>query len=76
LVADQRDQPRALSLYKRILPIVRWVGGQRYVSATKAGLAFMGRAVGPPRPPRLPLPTADAASLRRDLEALKLTSRG
>jgi 4-hydroxy-tetrahydrodipicolinate synthase len=76
LVVDRRDQPKALALYKRILPIVRWVGGQRYVSATKAGLAFMGRAVGPPRPPRLPLPPAEAACLRRDLEALTLTSRG
>ncbi len=70
LVADARDQPAALALYKRILPIVRWVGGQRYVSATKAGFAMMGRPVGPPRAPRLPLPAADAAILRRDLAAL------
>jgi len=70
LVADARDQPTALALYKRILPIVRWVGGQRYVSATKAGFAMMGRPVGPPRAPRLPLPTTDAAILRRDLAAL------
>ena len=76
LVVDQRDQPKALALYKHILPIERWVGGQRYVSATKAGLAFMGRAVGPPRPPRLPLPPADAACLRRDLEALALRALG
>lgn len=70
LVADARDQPGALALYRRILPIVRWVGGQRYVSATKAGFAMMGRPVGPPRSPRLPLPAADAAILRRDLAAL------
>ena len=75
LVADRRDQPKALALYQRILPIVRWVGGQRYVSATKAGLAMMGRAVGPPRPPRLPLPPAEAAALRRDLEPFMATSR-
>jgi 4-hydroxy-tetrahydrodipicolinate synthase len=75
LVADKRDQPGALALYKRILPIVRWVGGQRYVSATKAGFAMMGRPVGPPRPPRLPLPEADAATLRKDLQALGLLAR-
>lgn len=72
LVADRRDQPAALALYRRILPVVRWVGGQRYVSATKAGFAMMGRPVGPPRPPRLPLPAADALVLKRDLAALGL----
>lgn len=73
LVADLRDQAAALALYKRILPIVRWVGGQRYVSATKAGFAMMGRPVGPPRPPRLPLPAADARRLRNDLATLGVT---
>lgn len=72
LVTNRCDQPKALALYKRILPIVRWVGGQRYVSATKAGFAMMGRPVGPPRPPRLPLPATEAALLRRDLAALGL----
>ncbi len=70
LVADRRDQPAALALYKRILPIVRWVGGHRYVSASKAGLAMMGRPVGEPRPPRLALSVADREALRRDLAAL------
>jgi len=70
LVADAKDQPAALALYKRILPIVRWVGGHRYVAATKAGFAMMGRPVGPPRPPRLPLPAADIEALRKDLKAL------
>ncbi len=74
LVADQRDQPAALALYKKILPIVRWVGGQRYVSATKAGFNMMGRPVGPPRPPRLPLVASDAEILRKDLAALGLVA--
>jgi 4-hydroxy-tetrahydrodipicolinate synthase len=71
-VADQADRDGALALYKRILPIVRWVGGHRYVAATKAGLAMMGLPVGPPRPPRLPLPLADVGSLRADLARLGL----
>lgn len=75
LVADRRDQPAALALYQRMLPLIRWVGGHRYVSATKAGLAMMGRPVGPPRPPRLPLPDAEIPALRRDLEALGLLRR-
>jgi len=74
LVADRRDQPAALALYKKILPIVRWVGGQRYVSATKAGFQMMGRPVGPPRPPRLPLAASDAEILRKDLAALGLVA--
>lgn len=72
LVADRRDQPAALALYKRILPIVRWVGGHRYVSATKVGFGMMGRPVGEPRPPRLPLPASERETLRRDLAALGL----
>ncbi|MGI9501184.1 MAG: dihydrodipicolinate synthase family protein, partial [Geminicoccaceae bacterium] len=56
LAADRGDRDAALTLYKKILPIVRWVGGHRYVSASKAALAMMGMAAGEPRPPRLPLP--------------------
>lgn len=72
LVADHGDQPAALQLYRRILPIVRWVGGHRYVAASKAGLAMMGLPVGAPRSPRLPLPAADLQGLRADLAALDL----
>jgi 4-hydroxy-tetrahydrodipicolinate synthase len=70
LVADAKDQPSALALYRKILPIVRWVGGHRYVSASKAGLGMMGLPVGAPRAPRLPLPQADMEALRADLAAL------
>ena len=36
LAADEQDRDAALALYKKILPVVRWVGGHRYVSASKA----------------------------------------
>ena len=72
LCADDKDQAAGLALYRRILPIVRWVGGPRYVSATKAGFEMMGLPVGNPRPPRLPLPEADRDALRADMEALGL----
>lgn len=72
LAADRRDMASALALYRRMLPIVRWVGGHRFVSATKAGFAMMGRLVGPPRPPRLPLPEDERLALRDSLAALGL----
>lgn len=72
LVADHGDKEQALALYKKMLPIVRWVGGHRYVAASKTGLGMMGLAVGDPRAPRLPLPEADAEALRADLAAYGL----
>lgn len=72
LVADKHDMESALALYRRILPIVRWVGGNRYVSATKAALDAMGLPVGEPREPRLPLPEDQRQTLLRDLRDLDL----
>ncbi len=72
LVADEKDVDQALALYKKMLPIVKWVGGHRYVAASKDALAMMGLPVGAPRSPRLPLPPADAAALRAELDRLGL----
>lgn len=72
-LADRQDRDGALALYRRILPIVRWVGGARYVSATKAGLATMGMPVGKPREPRLPLPEEEHRELAAVLDQLGLT---
>ncbi|MDR3519102.1 MAG: dihydrodipicolinate synthase family protein [Azospirillaceae bacterium] len=72
LVADDNNRDAALALYKKILPIVRWVGGHRYVAASKSGLAMMGLPVGEPRAPRLPLPAADRELLRIELNNLGL----
>ncbi|MGP1397277.1 MAG: dihydrodipicolinate synthase family protein [Inquilinaceae bacterium] len=55
LTVDERDYDAARALYKRILPVIRMVGGHHYVSATKAALEVMGRDVGAPRAPRLPV---------------------
>jgi 4-hydroxy-tetrahydrodipicolinate synthase len=72
LAVIRGDRDAALALYKEILPIVRWVGGHRYVAASKAALGMMGLPVGEPRAPRLPLPRAEIAALRADLEAFGL----
>ena len=67
---DEQNLAEARNIYAKILPIVRLVGGHRYVSATKAALNKIGKTVGLPRSPRLPLPVDDLPMLD---EALRLT---
>lgn len=72
LVADHQDMKQALALYQRILPIVQWVGGHRFVTATKAAFDMMGMPMGGPRAPRLPLPEHERVELRKALDELQL----
>ncbi len=72
LAVDHKDQTAALALYRRILPLVKMVGGHRYVSASKAALDYVGLPVGQPRAPRLPLPDADRGELHAQLDRLAL----
>ena len=44
-----KDLKEARRIYKKLLPIIRLVGGHRYVSATKAALMEIGQSVGLPR---------------------------
>ena len=67
------DSATALPLYHRLAPLLPWVGGPRYVSGTKAALLLRGMDVGPPRPPRLPLPEADLPALARVLDGVFAT---
>ena len=73
LVAERRDLDAARSLYRRILPAIRLVGGHRYVSATKAALAMIGHDVGGPRLPRLPLPEAELPEVAAVLQRVGIT---
>ena len=65
------DRETALPLYYRLAPLLPWVGGPRYVSGTKTALRLIGRDMGPPRPPRLPLPDRDLPELAAVLRALQ-----
>ncbi len=65
------DRETALPLYHRLAPLLPWVGGPRYVSGTKTALRLIGRDMGPPRPPRLPLPERDVPELAAVLRALQ-----
>lgn len=66
------DRDAALPLYRKLAPLLPWVGGPRYVSGTKAAFALMGMAMGDPRPPRLPLPEADIPALAAVLRGIDL----
>ena len=63
-----KNLKEARSLYKQLLPIIRLVGGHRYVSATKAALMEIGQPVGLPRSPRLPLPDNELNMVKEALE--------
>ena len=60
---DEQNLDEARKIYTKILPVIRLVGGHRYVSATKAALNKIGKPVGLPRSPRLPLPIDDLPML-------------
>ena len=61
----------ALRLYNRMIPLLNAIAGDKYVSATKCAMAIAGMPIGDPRPPRLALPEADAANLRRLMAEFK-----
>jgi len=67
-LAQAGDYATARALYAEILPVIRLVGGHRYVAGSKAALAMMGLPVGAPRSPRLPLPQGELAMVRTALE--------
>ncbi len=68
--AARGDRSTALPLYRTLAPLLPWVGGPRYVSGTKAAFQLMGMDMGPPRPPRLPLPEADRPALAQVLRGV------
>lgn len=61
-----------LSLYRKVLPLMDAISGDLYVGATKAAMGLIGRPVGDPRPPRLPLPAALLPRLSSVLDKLGL----
>ena len=77
-VCDLMDAGRhddALRLYNRMIPLLDAIAGDKYVSATKCAMAAVGMPIRDPRPPRLALPEADAARLRKLIEKFKAESQ-
>jgi dihydrodipicolinate synthase/N-acetylneuraminate lyase len=54
----------AITLYRQMLPILRWDADPRFVQAIKIGLEESGRRGGPVRLPRLALSAVDEAAVR------------
>ena len=75
LTAKRGDHAAGRAAYHRLLPLLDAISGDLYVSATKAAMEIVGMPVGPPRPPRLPLPAPQTAALRRILAGLEAAVR-
>ena len=75
LTAKRGDGADGRATYHRLLPLLDAISGDLYVSATKAAMEIVGMPVGPPRPPRLPLPAPQVAALQRILADLDVASR-
>lgn len=74
LTSDEQDYDAARAVYREVLPIIRLVGGHRYVSATKTALGMIGQGVGQPRAPRLPSPASEVADVEAALRSVGLIS--
>ncbi|BAQ70846.1 dihydrodipicolinate synthase [Rhodovulum sulfidophilum] len=66
------DAAKGREIYVKCLPLINALAGDLYVSATKAAMKMIGRPMGDPRPPRLPLPQDRQHELRRILDDLGL----
>ena len=69
---DRNDPAEARAIHQRMVDLLWWVGGPRYVAGTKAALDMTGMPAGPPRAPRLPLPAPMRAELHGVLSRLGL----
>lgn len=75
LAVDEGDYTNSLALYRRVMPLLDAIAGDLYVAATKAALELVGQPAGAPRPPRLPLPEAKRAHVRKVLGDLGVLAR-
>jgi len=64
LAVDRNDKDAAWAVFKELVPIIDFLGDHLYVHGMKAAFKMMGRDMGNPRPPRLPLPTDKEPELR------------
>ncbi|WP_405683493.1 dihydrodipicolinate synthase family protein [Streptomyces sp. NBC_00057] len=70
------DMATALPLYRELHPLLRWDSKPEFVQAIKASMDVVGRHGGRTRPPRLPLPADDAATVRAVTEKVLAAGLG
>lgn len=70
--ADRNDMVGAKKLFDEITPVIDFLGDHLYVHGMKAAFRMLGRDVGDPRPPRLPLRPELVPELRKVLETVGL----
>ncbi|MSO54114.1 MAG: dihydrodipicolinate synthase family protein [Rhodospirillales bacterium] len=71
----ENDPEGGREIYNRLQPIMGQIDGDLYVSGTKAAMDLIGRSMGPPRMPRLPLPASKIPGLRSVLEDLGVLAK-
>jgi 4-hydroxy-tetrahydrodipicolinate synthase len=71
---ERGDLGVALPLYRLLHPLLRWDSQTEFVQAIKLSMDVVGRYGGPCRPPRQPLTSEVAQSIRRSTEMLVTAS--
>lgn len=75
LAVDRNDKVAAWVVFKELVPIIDFLGDHFYVHGMKAAFRLLGRDMGDPRPPRLPLRPELVAPLRKVMTDLGLFDR-
>lgn len=75
LAVDRNDKDAAWLVFKELVPIIDFLGDHLYVHGMKAAFRLLGRDMGDPRPPRLPLRPELVAPLRKVMTDLGLFDR-
>ena len=75
LAVDRNDRHAAFKVFMELIKVIDFLGDHLYVHGMKAAFKMLGRDMGDPRPPRLPLPQRKEAELRRVMTELGLFDR-
>ncbi len=72
LAVDENDRDAAWQVFKELVPLIDFLGDHLYVHGMKAAFKMLGRDMGDPRPPRLPLRAELMPELRRVMTEMGL----
>ena len=72
LAVDRNDKDAAWRVFKELVPLIDFLGDHLYVHGMKAAFKLLGRDMGDPRPPRLPLREELIPPLREVMTGLGL----